>query len=291
MNNLDYISIGIPIYNAEEHLELAINSVLAQSYPYWELILIDDGSTDNSLKIANRFAEKDKRVRVIHDGENKKLPYRLNQIIDESKFEFIARMDADDVMHPDRLNIQLQFLREHLDIDIVSTGLISINNNNKVYGYRYSEKLFHNITQFQSSYPIAHATILARKSWYLRNKYDNDYPRAEDYELWCRASLKRDLNIATLPNLLYYYREEGNINATKMINAYEDQHNVYLKYHSNPRISEYIKIILKKNIIKILDKTGRLQSIARRRNKTKLEVNVIKNCQKTLDMLLEKPVK
>ena len=104
------ISIGIPFYNAEEYLSYAILSVLIQSYREWELILIDDGSSDNSLAIANMYAEKDSRIRVISDRTNKKLPYRLNQLIEESTGNFISRMDADDIMHPERLEKQLRFL-------------------------------------------------------------------------------------------------------------------------------------------------------------------------------------
>ena len=100
------ISIGIPIYNASNYLEDAIKSVLAQSFTDFELILIDDGSTDNSLEIAKSFT--DSRIKVISDGENRKLPYRLNQIIQLAKHGYIARMDADDLMDCDRLKIQFE---------------------------------------------------------------------------------------------------------------------------------------------------------------------------------------
>ena len=110
-NEYPLISIGIPFYNAEKYLKFAIQSVIAQSYQNWELILVDDGSSDNSLEIAQDFALKDARIRVICDGKNRKLPYRLNQLILESKGDFIARMDADDIMHPDRLLIQLTYLK------------------------------------------------------------------------------------------------------------------------------------------------------------------------------------
>ena len=83
------ISIGIPFFNAEPYLADAIKSVIQQSFEDWELILVNDGSSDSSLKIAESFAKKDNRIRVISDGLNKKLPYRLNQIIDESKGEVI----------------------------------------------------------------------------------------------------------------------------------------------------------------------------------------------------------
>ena len=196
------VSIGIPFYNSEDYLALSISSVINQSFTEWELILVDDGSTDNSLQIAREFELKDKRIRVISDGSNKKLPYRLNQIIDESKYEYIARMDADDLIHPERLQIQLNFLNEHSGFDIVSSGTVSINDENRVYGYRHVEEVFTDFDEVRRSHPILHASILAKKSWYLRNRYNTNYPRAQDFELWCRAISKNDLNlIASLSRL------------------------------------------------------------------------------------------
>lgn len=103
------ITIGIPFYNAEAYLADAIKSVLAQTFKEWELILVDDGSSDNSLKIAKEFEKKDSRIRVISDGLNKKLPARLNQIINKARFNIIARMDADDLMDIERSEKQYFF--------------------------------------------------------------------------------------------------------------------------------------------------------------------------------------
>ena len=96
------ISVGIPFYNSEKYLADAIKSVLAQTFQNWELILVDDGSTDNSLETAREFEKQDSRIRVISDGKNKKLPARLNQIIAESKGEYIARMDAESFAETNR---------------------------------------------------------------------------------------------------------------------------------------------------------------------------------------------
>lgn len=136
------VSVGIPIYNASLYLDDAIKSIMAQTYKKWELILINDGSLDSSLDIAKYYESLDSRIRVISDGENKKLPFRLNQLIYESKGEYIARMDADDVMHPQRLEKQLSFLEENRNYDLVSSGLISIDSQNKVKGFRCVNQLY-----------------------------------------------------------------------------------------------------------------------------------------------------
>ena len=267
MKNQPYISIGIPIYNAEAYLEDAIKSVLAQTYELWELILIDDGSTDGSLTIARRFEKADNRIKVISDGKNKKLPTRLNQLIDESQYDYIARMDADDLIHPDRLTIQMAFLANNIDCDLVSTGVVSIDNHNKVYGCRHVDHIYTKFDEIAPAYPIVHASVLARKSWYERNRYDENYPRSEDYDLWCRAIANRDLRLAVLPDLLYYYREEGNLSLAKIIRSYKDSFKTYREYKGRSGLGS-LKLTVKITTVRLLDSMGLLQRIANKRNKS-----------------------
>lgn len=267
MCNEDIVSIGIPFYNAEKYLALSIQSVISQSYKNWELILVDDGSIDSSVQIANSYAKYDKRIKVISDGGNKKLPFRLNQIIKESKGNFIARMDADDVMHPQRLEKQLSFLEDNIKYDLVSSGLISIDNQNEVKGFRCVSQLYDNFSKPSLSYPIVHPSVMARKSWYLRNQYSEKYPRAEDYELWTRSIINNDFRMAVLPDLLLYYREEGNLSLDKLINSYKDTLKIYSQYHSKNNLdNEILRLNFKILVSKIFYHTGNLQKLARRRN-------------------------
>lgn len=281
------ISIGIPFYNAEKYLALSIQSVISQSYKNWKLILVDDGSTDNSLKIAQEFAARDSRIRVISDGENKKLPYRLNQLIVESKGEFIARMDADDIMHPQRLEKQLQFLEKNKHYDLVSSGLISIDSQNKVKGFRCVSQLYDEFSSPNLSYPIVHPSIMARKAWYERNQYSLAYPRAEDFELWTRAIKSKDFKMAVLPDLLLYYREEGNLSIDKIINSYKDTLKIYSKYHSSSNIDiEVLKLNFKIIISKLLYYTGNLQKLAMRRNTSFNSKEELEDFQKLINQVI-----
>lgn len=281
------ISIGIPFYNAEKYLALSIQSVISQSYKNWKLILVDDGSTDNSLKIAQEFAARDSRIRVISDGENKKLPYRLNQLIVESKGEFIARMDADDIMHPQRLEKQLQFLEKNKHYDLVSSGLISIDSQNKVKGFRCVGQLYDEFSSPNLSYPIVHPSVMARKSWYERNQYSLAYPRAEDFELWTRAIKSKDFKMAVLPDLLLYYREEGNLSIDKIINSYKDTLKIYSKYHSSSNIDiEVLKLNFKIIISKLLYYTGNLQKLAMRRNTSFNSKEELEDFQKLINQVI-----
>ena len=261
------ITIGIPFYNSQQYLGYAIESVLSQTYENWELILVDDGSSDNSLAIANMYAENDSRIRVISDGRNKKLPYRLNQLIEESKGDFIARMDADDIMHPERLEKQLSFLETNKRYDLVSTGLVSIDNDNIVKGYRRVESLYDDISNIETSYPIVHPTVMARRSWFERNKYSEEYPRAEDFELWTRAISNSDFKMAVLPDLLLYYREEGNLSMDKILNTYSDVFKIYSSYYPHKKFNlNAIKVNLKMLIVKGFHYSGNMQRLTNRRN-------------------------
>lgn len=287
MKNHDHISIGISFYNSVEYLEYAIISVIAQTHKKWELILVDDGSTDGSLELAENFAKLDSRVRVISDGQNRKLPYRLNQIIDEAKYCYIARMDADDLIHPRRLEKQLKFLEENPNFDLVSSGLVSIDNNNNVYGYRSPSSLNVDFNKVNISYPINHATILVRAEWYQRNKYNVSYSRSQDYELWCRTSSNKDLAVAILPDLLYYYREEGLISANKLIESYKAGYKTYSEYAGKNNLKKLSTMRLKIATVKFLDRLGQLQLLARKRNRTEIDLSIVKEHQKVIDTLLE----
>lgn len=276
-----YISIGIPIYNAERYLSDAIKSVIAQTYPYWELILIDDGSMDNSLKIAQDFAAKDKRIRVISDGLNKKLPARLNQIIREAKYDYIARMDADDLIHSERLEKQLNFLLNHPEYDLLSTSLISIKNNNDIIGVRtYLPKKVTVHDALMGCSGILHASILAKKKWYERNLYNEVNALAEDYELWLTASMKDDLKVAFLPEYLYYYREEENATKEKMLKGYNTQIEIIKKYYQNIlTYKQYKNLItkfkLKKIIVRLADQIGLMSLILRNRSSKKIKQPIL----------------
>ncbi|WP_180136498.1 glycosyltransferase family 2 protein [Acinetobacter sp. YH12066] len=252
MNNFPFVTIGIPFYNAEFFLEDAIKSVLAQTYQNWELILVNDGSTDDSLKIAKKYMNLDSRIRLLDDGLNKKLPFRLNQIIDEAKYDYIVRMDADDIMHVNRLQIQLQFLEINKDVDLVSSSMYSIDINNKVVGKRIISDEVTISTLLKSNNQIIHPSIVARKSWFLRNKYDIFSERAEDYELWLRACFNGDLKIKIISEPLLFYREFGNLTKEKLLLSYKTTGFIFNKHKfkmSNftilkAKIGIYFKIIV-----------------------------------------------
>ena len=136
------VSVVMSVYNSEKYLPEAIESILNQTYTNFEFIIINDGSTDNSLRIIKEYANKDKRIIVI-SRENKGLIFSLNEGIEVSKGKYIIRMDADDISLPNRLKIQLDFMEKNKDIAICGTVAITFdeNNNERVWKVYEDEKM------------------------------------------------------------------------------------------------------------------------------------------------------
>lgn len=127
----DKVSIIMACYNCEKTVNKAIDSILAQTYSNWVMICCDDGSTDDTLKILNGYKAKyPEKFVVIQNPGNKKLPYSLNHCLDNVHTEYVARMDADDWSKPERLEVQVAYLKEHPECDLVGTG-IEVNDGTK----------------------------------------------------------------------------------------------------------------------------------------------------------------
>jgi len=203
------LTVGIPFLNARATLADAVRSVLAQTFDNWELLLVDDGSTDGSLAIAQ--AIDDPRVRVHSDGVNRGLPARLNQIASLARGRYLARMDADDLMHPQRLEAQVRFLNAHPQVDLVDTATFTIDEHNQPLGIRGDQPLDCNPKAVLRSGLMIHPTVMGRSSWFRDNPYDSIFVRAEDQELWVRACQRTVFGRLQQP--LFFYRESlsGNL--------------------------------------------------------------------------------
>lgn len=247
------ITIAIPFFNAENYLKDAIQSVFAQTHQDWELILLDDGSTDSSLEIARSI--DDPRVRVISDGKNKRLASRLNEVTKIANYDFIARMDADDIMSPQRLEKQLNILNNYSHIDLVTCGNYSLSNSGEVKGVRWHKSTSISLNDLlnKKGSGVLHAAILARKQWYMRNHYNESLKTAQDYELWVRASSKNDFNIYLMQEPLYYYREEGNVSLEKLLRAYSIERLLLKKYVPKNKTQLLIKSHIKTYVVKFLN--------------------------------------
>lgn len=180
------------------YLREAIQSVVNQTYKDWILYLINDGSTDDSLALMEEFAEKDMRIRIIDDGQNKGLIARLNQSTALCDTTYYARMDADDIMYIKRIEEQVNYLTTHPEVDVCGSSYMTIDNCNKIVGSAYEEG---RVSGF------LHPDIMGKTEWFKANPYADWALRAEDFELWTRTSGKS--NFYRFGKPLLFYRELG----------------------------------------------------------------------------------
>jgi glycosyltransferase involved in cell wall biosynthesis len=192
------LTIGIAFHDEEERLERAIRSILAQSFEDFELLLVDDGSADRSLAIAQSF--DDPRITVLADGKRLRLAARLNQIVSRARGAFIARMDGDDVSHPDRLRAQMDHLAREPECAAVGTWAAIVDDRSEPFGIIETHGLRPGGSGL-SGPPIPHATMVARTEWLRRYPYDPSLARAEDRDLWCRVAGTSRIDV--LEDVLY----------------------------------------------------------------------------------------
>ena len=283
------VTIAIPFYNAEKFLAEAIKSVFAQSFLDWELLLIDDGSTDNSLAIAKSV--QDDRVRVISDGKNKRLAGRLNEVSHWAKYDYILRMDADDLMMPNRIEKQLDILINN-DVDIVTTGVYSVLNNLELIGTRgmnYDSATFDEI--ISKKVGITHAALIAKKSWYLRNPYDETLSIAQDLDLWLRSSKNNDLKIISIKDPLYIYREENNVTKDKLVRAYNNERNMIRKYKRTSFDSLIFKSYMKSVVVHLLSFFNKIDILQKRRGQNQISEKDIKAFNEAIAIIKATKVK
>ncbi len=210
------LTIGLPFYNAALHLEDALRSLFAQTFTDWELLLVDDGSTDSSLAVARSLA--DPSVRVLSDGEHRGLAARLNQIVAAARGRFVARMDADDLIHPQRFEMQVALLTRKPEIDAAGCSLVVFNRGRGATGWRALPKEHTAICAHPLyGFRLVHATVVARAEWLRRFPYNPENHYCEDFELW--LSCYRRSRFANLAEALYYYREYESFGLAKYARA------------------------------------------------------------------------
>ncbi len=201
------VTIGLPVRNGEATLSVALASLLAQTFRDWELIVLDDGSTDRSFEVAQRVTRPDSRVRLIRRGTSLGLAGRLNEIVRCARGELFARMDADDVAYPDRLARQVAFLRENPLIDLVGSAMMIFKSGGEVRGIRRGAASHDAIcAQPERGFRLFHPAWLGRTAWFRQHPYSVTARRCEDQELLYRTH--RTSRFANVGEPLMGYRED-----------------------------------------------------------------------------------
>jgi glycosyltransferase involved in cell wall biosynthesis len=231
------VSVILPVYNSEKYIFEAIQSILEQTYTNFELLILDDGSTDNTLSIIENF--KDERVILFKSEKNFGIVHQLNKGIDNSKGEFIARMDADDISFHERFEKQIDFLINNPNIDVLGTYAEKFGDEIGLLEYKYNKpKQISFLMNFYCY--MLHPTVMMRKTIFNSCRYSKEYPLAEDFALWCQVDNSKNLHI--IEEVLLKYRihnEQTNQNSIRRqiqlesvnkIIQNKKQHNILDKY-------------------------------------------------------------
>jgi len=200
------VTVLLPVYNGERYLHETMRSILSQTYTDFEFLIVDDGSTDASRDIIAGYG--DPRIRVLVNPDRLKLSGALNRGIDEAGGTYIARMDADDIALPGRLQTQVDYLESHPHVAICGTGIEVFGQTatrNDIYAPTHED--IRSYALFDC--PFCHPTVMIRKELFDRHglRYDGSYYPTEDYELWSRAV--ELLPSANLSEVLLRYRVHG----------------------------------------------------------------------------------
>lgn len=205
MQDKPLVSVIIPCYNAEKYVELAVRSIMKQTYKNLEILLIDDCSKDNTYLILQKLATEDERIKLEKNEQNLKIVKTLNKLVEKAKGKYIARMDADDISAPSRIEKQVDFLEKNYEYGICGTNAWKIDYNNCILG-RSLLPAEDNELKIASDFfcVFYHPSVMIRSDLYKKNLYREEYLYAEDMDLWQR--LLKITKGKNLEEKLFYYR-------------------------------------------------------------------------------------
>ncbi len=201
------VSVIIPVYNAQKYICEALKSIINQTYSNLEVIIIDDGSTDNSLEIITKYQLEDSRVKILKNNKNMGLIYSLNKGIVNSNGKYIARMDADDISYLTRIEKQVNFMEKNTDVCMCGTECKLFLGNKKFLRKNIEVEIDYEkiIASTLFKCEFIHPSIMIRRDIINENnyKYDSDFNSVEDYELWSRILINHKVTNIKESLLLY----------------------------------------------------------------------------------------
>lgn len=243
----DLVSIIMPCYNVEKYLIEAIESVLKSTYTRFELIAINDGSTDNTIKILQTYASSDRRIKIINRKMNKGLVYTLNEGIVHAHGNIIVRFDSDDIILPNTIQQQVEKLKS--GCDFVFGDAYIIDEDGLEYGRTYTLKYSKRLKELPFINRIIHSTVAFKKELIkMYGNYDISCVGYEDQELWYRF-YKHKLNFCYISKPLVKYRISLNSCQDRDYSDYYYLIAKYLLNYSN-----------KKNALKLIGKIKKLKN-------------------------------
>lgn len=211
------IGVIMSVYNSEKTLELAMNSILNQTFSDWKLYIVDDYSNDNSWAIIQSYMLTDERIYGFRNTSNLGLTKNLNYLLSQSSEEYVARFDSDDINNIRRFEEQLRVFRNESKIDIIGSNSVVINNEGEHVGYRRMPEYDEEIKRYMILLnPLNHPSVMFRRKS-LENQrliYCELFKTSQDWDLWLRAK-RAGLNFYNIQHSLLYYRVDNTYHKKK----------------------------------------------------------------------------
>ncbi len=227
------VSVLMPVYNSEKYLNKAIDSILGQTFENFEFIIIDDCSTDNSLKIIESYT--DKRIKLLKNDVNCGICKTLNKGLLHCTGEYIARMDSDDISSCQRFEKQVKYLDENPHVGVVGSSITIIDENDREQRVsHFSDSVENMRVDMFFACGVAHPSTMIRKDAFDNaGGYDHDFSGVEDHEMWCRILDK--YQIVSLRETLLKYRV----------------HEKQITQNPSPQLLEKVKVMKRRQVKRI----------------------------------------
>lgn len=234
MEQTPAVSFLMSVYNGEEYLEETLKSISAQTCENWECVVIDDCSTDSSPEILKRWAERDGRFRVSRNDENLHLAASLNRGLGLVRGKYTARIDADDICTPDRLEKQVSFMDSHPELVFSACKYFSLKGD-RLYpaslGRRCDSDAVRAMLPFYN--PILHPGVIARTDVLRRYQYNPQHSCSEDLELWTRIAADGGRIAIQDEYLLFYRLHDKQITATTMEKQHREVYSIMQRFYGD----------------------------------------------------------
>ncbi|MFT4659776.1 MAG: glycosyltransferase involved in cell wall biosynthesis [Patiriisocius sp.] len=228
------VSVIMPAFNADKYISSAIESIIQQSYNNWELIVVDDGSTDKTNEIVRTYMTKDERIKLYVNNINRGLIFTRNRGLENANGKYIANLDSDDISLTSRLEEQVRFLEGNPDYVLLGSGSNLINSLGKKIGVidrNIPNEHLKTLLLFSNYFINSSVLMRIDKLWNL--KYSNNYPLSEDFNLFIELSNKGEI---------------GNLNKS-LINYRIHDHNISIERQDE--LSKVNRLILQKQLLRL----------------------------------------
>jgi len=208
MNSPPQVSILIGAYNEEDRIGLTVDSILRQTFTDWELIVVDDCSSDGMFTLLSKYAEQDSRISVYQNLHNQGVSRSMNFALHHARAPLVARIDGDDEMLPNRLSAQVEFMKAHPEVGVLGTGALYVNAQGDVLKTVYcpeTDAAIRAVLPYTN--PIINPSVMMRRQLLIDNPYGDRFQRVMDYELWSRLIKKTQFHNLQQPLVKYFVND------------------------------------------------------------------------------------